>query len=84
MFRGEGEMDSHFWKCFWVILLNSSFWTMFVKDHGNFFSLFFYKKITPCPSMNLVFSERAFEEILTLFELWWKCLVKVDDNTQGR
>ena len=72
------------------------FWTIFSKDHWHFFSLLFFKKITPCPSMNLVFSEGDFEEILTLFEvdrhtveiLGWSCggtvWVEVDDNTRSR
>ena len=38
MSRGEGEMDSHFWKYFWVILFELLFWTIFAEDHGHFFS----------------------------------------------
>ena len=75
MFREEGEMDSHFWKHLWVILLNSSFGLyIFAKDHGHFslslsLSLSF-KEDNPMSFLSLVFSEGAFEEFfLTLFEV---------------
>ena len=68
MFREEGEMDSHFWKCFWVILLNSSFGLFLLRIMGT--SLFFYKEDNPMSSMNSVFSEGVIAEILlTLFEM---------------
>ena len=68
MFRGEGEMDSHFWKHLWVILLNSSFELFLLRIMGTS-SLFFFKEDNPMSSMNLVFSEGDFEETLTLFEV---------------
>ena len=71
------------------------FWTIFAKDHGHFFFLSFLKDKL-MSSMNSVFSEGVFEEILTLFEvdrhtveiLGWSCggtvWEKVDDNTRSR
>ena len=44
------------------------FWTNFAKDHGHFFFLSFLKDKL-MSSMNSVFSEGVFEEILTLFEV---------------
>ena len=41
MFRGEGEMDSHFWKHFWVILLNLLFELFLLRIMGTFFFFFF-------------------------------------------
>ena len=94
--RGRGRNGLTRLEIFVGHFIELLFWTIFSKDHWHFFSLLFFKKITPCPSMNLVFSEGDFEEILTLFEvdrhtveiLSWSCgeidWVKVDDNTRSR
>jgi len=68
MSRGEGEMDSHFCKYFWVILLNSSFGLFLAEDHGYFFLFsFFLEKITPYPSWIEYFQR----EILKNFDPFW-------------
>ena len=73
MFREEGEMDSQFWKDLWVILLNSSFGLFLLRIMGTssfFLSLFiFFKEDNSMSFLNLVFSEGAFEEFFTLFEV---------------
>ena len=66
--QGRGRNGLTLQKCFWVILLNSSFGLIFAKDHGHFFFLSFLKDKL-MSSMNSVFSEGVFEEILTLFEV---------------
>ena len=95
IFRGEGEIDSHFWKYFWVILLNLLFELFLLRIMGTSLSPFF-KEDNPMSFLNLVFSKGAFEEFLTLFEvdrhtmeiLGWSCggtvWGKVDDNTRSR
>ena len=63
MFRGEGEMDSHFGNVFGVILLNSSFALFLLRIVGtsSFFSSFF-KEDNLMSFMNSAFSEGTFEE----------------------
>ena len=97
MSRGEGEMDSHFWKHFWVILLNLLFCTTLLGTMGTSLSLsLFFREDNPMSFFNLVFLEGALEEFLTLFGvdrhtveiLGWSCggivWVQVDDNTRSR
>ena len=64
--RGEGEMNSHFWKYFWVILLNSSLNYFCWGSWALLFTIFFLK-ITPCPPWIEHFFRGKFWWILTLF-----------------
>ena len=96
--QGRGRNGLTLWKYFWVILLNSSFGLFLLRIMSTssffFFSLFF-KEDNSCPSWFQNISEGAFEEIWPFWkwigtqwrfwaELWWKCLVEVDDNTRSR
>ena len=98
MFRREGEMDSHFGNVFGVILLNSSFALFLLRIMGTSSSFFFciFFKEDNLMSLNSAFSEGTIAGIFYPFwkwigtqwrfwaELWWNCLVEVDDNTRSR
>ena len=96
MFRGEGEMDSHFRNVFGVILLNSSFALFLLRIMGTSYFFFFFKEDNLMSFLNSAFSEGTIAGIFYPFwkwigtqwrfwaELWWNFLVEVDDNTRSR
>ena len=79
--QGRGRNGLTLLETFVGHFIELLFWTIFSKDHWHFFSLLFFKKITPMSFLNLVFSEGAFEEFFILFEvdrhtveiLGWSC-----------
>ena len=69
MSRGEGEMDSHFWKHFWVILLNSSFELLLLRIMVTSFLAFFLNEEDYSMSfLNWILSEVTFEEFWPFLE----------------